>query len=413
MTTCLSIASLGAQGDGIATVEGRPVYVPFTLPGEVVTAARAKDRADLIAVIEPSPQRVAPPCRHFGTCGGCALQHMDMDAYLAWKRAKVVDALRGRGLDCVVADIVPCAPQTRRRAVMAARRTEGGMLLGYYAAMSHRIIDIEECPILRPGIVERLDDLRRLAGLVCATGDAFKIAVTATDTGLDIAVEGAGKLPQPQRLKAGGFAIDNGFARLTVDGEIVVEPVKPAVSFGGAPVEVPPGGFLQATSQAEEAMAGLVVPHLKRAKRVADLFSGAGTFALRLAASSEIHAVEADAAALAALDRGFRFAPGLKRVTAEKRDLFRRPLTFKELNAYDGLIFDPPRAGAEDQSKQIARSGVPLVAAVSCNPVTFARDLGILAEGGYAIRSVTPIDQFLWSPHVEAVALLEKPRKRR
>jgi 23S rRNA (uracil1939-C5)-methyltransferase len=178
-------------------------------------------------------------------------------------------------------------------------------------------------------------------------------------------------------------------------------------------VAVPPGVFLQATEQAEQAMAGLVTAHLGKAKRVADLFSGCGSFALRLAARAEVHAVENDAAALAALDHGFRFARGLKRVTTEKRDLFRRPLTFKELNAFDGIVFDPPRAGAEDQSKQIARSDVPFVAAVSCNPVTLARDLAILLEGGYRLTRVTPIDQFLWSPHVEAVALLEKPRKRR
>jgi 23S rRNA (uracil1939-C5)-methyltransferase len=160
-------------------------------------------------------------------------------------------------------------------------------------------------------------------------------------------------------------------------------------------------------------MADLVGQHLARAKKVADLFAGCGSFALRLAAKSEVHAVEGEAAALAALDRGFRFATGLKRVTSEKRDLFRRPLTFKELNAFDGLVFDPPRAGAEDQCRQIARSDVPLVAAVSCNPVTFARDLAILLAGGYRLKKVTPIDQFLWSPHVEAVALLEKPKKRR
>jgi 23S rRNA (uracil1939-C5)-methyltransferase len=204
-----------------------------------------------------------------------------------------------------------------------------------------------------------------------------------------------------------------GLARLSVDGEIIVEPRKPVVQFGSVAVAVPPGAFLQATEAAEQTMAGLVGQHLSRARRVADLFAGCGSFALRLAATSEVHAVEADAPALAALDRGFRFAGGLKRVTVERRDLFRRPLTFKELNGFDGLVFDPPRAGAEDQSKQIARSEVPLVAAVSCNPVTLARDLRILLDGGYALKSVTPIDQFLWSPHVEAVALLEKPRRRR
>ena len=194
---------------------------------------------------------------------------------------------------------------------------------------------------------------------------------------------------------------------------MIVEPKKPAVTFGTVAVMPPPGAFLQATEAAEATMAELVAGHLSRAKKIADLFSGCGSFALRLASKAEVHAVENDAAALAALDRGFRFAAGLKRVTAEKRDLFRRPLTAKELEAFDGVVFDPPRAGAEDQSKQLARSQVPLVVAVSCNPVTLARDLRILLDGGYALKSVVPIDQFLWSPHVEAVALLEKPRKKR
>ena len=212
---------------------------------------------------------------------------------------------------------------------------------------------------------------------------------------------------------ASNFVMAHGFARLSIDDEIVIEPKKPMVTFGGVAVAIPPGAFLQATEAAEQAMADIVGGHLKRAKKVADLFAGCGSFALRLAMKSEVHAVEGDAAALSALDRGSRFATGLKRVTGERRDLFRRPLTFKELNAFDGVVFDPPRAGAEDQSKQIARSDVPYVAAVSCNPVTLARDLRILIDGGYTLKSVTPIDQFLWSPHVEAVALLEKPKKRR
>jgi 23S rRNA (uracil1939-C5)-methyltransferase len=179
-------------------------------------------------------------------------------------------------------------------------------------------------------------------------------------------------------------------------------------------VPTPPGAFLQAVESAEQVMAGLVTDHLKKAKRVADLFSGIGTFALRLARNSEVHAVEGDGPALAALDRGFRFGKGLKKVTVEKRDLFRRPLTYKEMDlTFDGIVFDPPRAGAEDQAKQIARSTVQRVAAVSCNPVTLARDLRTLMDGGYQLKRVVPVDQFLWSPHIEAVALLEKPKKRR
>ena len=413
MSSRYLISSLGAQGDGVAEADGGHVFIPFTLPGETVTAVRAKDRAELLAVLEASPQRVAPPCRHFGECGGCALQHLEPAAYLEWKRGKVMQALASRGIDATVGETIACPPASRRRALLSARRSDNVMLLGYSRAPSHRLINIEECPITLPGIVAALPILRQLASIICATGDTFRLAVTATEPGLDVAASGSGPLSERSRQLASAYVLRNGIARLSVDGEIVIEPVKPQVTFGSAAVIPPPGAFLQAVASAEAAMAELVGGHLRKARKVADLFAGIGTFALRLAARSEVHAVEADAAALAALDRGFRFANGLKRVTTEKRDLFRRPLTFKELNAFDAVVFDPPRAGAEDQSKQLARSDVPLVAAVSCNPVTLARDLALLIVGGYAVRSVTPVDQFLWSPHVEAVALLEKPRKRR
>lgn len=413
MSASFEIVRLGAQGDGIADTETGQVFIPFTLPGETVTAARVKDRADLIAVLKPSPERVEPPCRHFGTCGGCAIQHLEERAYLDWKRQKIVNALHAAKIDAEVADIVPCAPETRRRVIFSARKVERGIVLGFNRALSNEIVDIAECPISLPEIVAALPKLRTLATTIAATPQPFHMTVTATASGLDIAAQGSGKLADAQRLAASAFTTQAGFARLSADGEIVVEPKKPVVIFGDISVPVPPGSFLQATAPAEQAMADLVLSHLSRAKKVADLFAGAGSFALRLAKKSEVHAVEGDAAALAALDRGFRQASGLKRVTHERRDLFRRPLTFKELNAFDGIVFDPPRAGAEDQSKQIARSDVPYVAAVSCNPGTLARDLSILIAGGYRLKSVTPIDQFLWSPHVEAVALLEKPRKRR
>jgi 23S rRNA (uracil1939-C5)-methyltransferase len=413
MSTRFTIERLGAQGDGIAPVEGKEVFIPFTLPGETVTAARMKDRAALIAVLEASPLRVGPACRHFTDCGGCALQHMQPQTYRQWKRQRVAQALKSKGIACDLGEIIPCQPHSRRRATFAARHTEAGMLLGFNRHLSAEIIPLEECPVTVPGIVSAMERLRALADLVCATRQPFHLAVTATASGLDVAAQGSGRIEDVQRRAAADFVIREGFARLSVDGEIIVEPRKPVVMFGEVAVNPPPGVFLQATAEAELAMADLVVQHLSRAKRVADLFSGCGSFALRLAAKSEVHAVEGDAAALAALDRGFRQATGLRRVTVEKRDLFRRPLTSKELAAYDGVVFDPPRAGAEDQAKQIAKSDVPVVAAVSCNPVTLARDLAILLAGGYRLNGVTPIDQFLWSPHVEAVALLEKPRRRR
>jgi 23S rRNA (uracil1939-C5)-methyltransferase len=413
LSETLLIARLGGQGDGVAETSGGPIFVPFALPGEAITAKVKGGRGSLVSVEIPSPQRIAPACRHFGICGGCAIQHLEDGAYRAWKRDVVVQALRSRGIEADVGALVACSPQTRRRATFTARRTEAGMLFGFNRALSGEIVSVEECPVLMPAIVAALDRLRRLAALVVATSEPFQVAVTLTDTGLDAAIAGSGKLVDDVRRAAVAFVIKEGFARLSVDGEIVVEPRKPIVRFDAVVVAPPPGAFLQATTDAELAMAGLVGAHLRRARQLVDLFSGCGTFALRLAAQARVHAVEGDAASLAALDRAARTAGGLKPVSVERRDLFRRPLTAKELARFDGLLFDPPRAGAEEQSRQIARSDIPWIAAVSCNPATLARDLRILVDGGYRLKSITPIDQFLWSPHVEAVALLEKPKRRR
>ena len=414
MSAILTVAKLGAQGDGIADTPQGPVFVPFALPGERVNVALGEKKADLVSVLEASPLRVEPPCRHFGECGGCAMQHLEEEAYRDWKRGLLVAALGAKGIDAEIAPLVSCPPHSRRRAAFTARRTEKGVLLGFNAALSHRIVDIGECPVLVPRLVAALPLLRRLAGLIARTGDAFRLSVTQTDSGLDVAAQGSGRLEGKPRQAAIEFCLQNGLARLSVDGEIVIEPKKPAVMAGEVAVSPPPGAFLQAVVEAEDAMAAIVAGHLGKAKCVADLFAGIGTFALRLARTSDVHAVEGDAAALAALDRAYRFGAGLKKTTVEKRDLFLRPLTFKELDAgFDGLVFDPPRAGAEAQAAQIARSQVRFVAAVSCNPLTLARDLGILIDGGYVLKTVVPVDQFLWSPHLEAVALLEKPKKRR
>ncbi len=414
MSGILTISRLGAQGDGIAETRQGQVFVPFALPGEKVNASLEGKKADLVSVIEPSPLRVEPPCRHFGDCGGCALQHLEETAYREWKREKLVEALRSKGLETPVDALVPCQPYTRRRAAFTARTTDKGVLLGFNAALSHRIVDVEECPILLPTIVDSLPLLRDLTALIARSFKPFRLNVTHTASGLDVAAEGSGSLEGKARQAVVEFVVRSGLARLSIDGEIIVEPKKPLVMAGDIAVLPPPGAFLQAVADAEATMAGLVGEHLAKAKRVADLFAGVGTFALRLARNSEVHAAEGDAAAIASLDRAYRFGEGLKKVTVEKRDLFVRPLTFKELDAtFDGLVFDPPRAGAEDQAKQIARSQVRFVAAVSCNPVTLARDLRILVDGGYRLTRVVPVDQFLWSPHLEAVALLEKPRKRR
>ncbi|GAA3062232.1 class I SAM-dependent RNA methyltransferase [Rhizobium viscosum] len=414
-TETITIDRLGAQGDGIANGKDGPVYVPFTLPGETVAIARVKNQGTVMSIASASADRQEPPCRHFGpdgvngTCGGCTLQHMADVPYRAFKRQLVIDALKSKGLTPEVGEIVAAHPGERRRVVFAARKTEKDMLVGFNQAESHHIVAIEECPISSAGIISRLPAIKAVGAAVATNADAFRIAVLETLSGLDLSVEGVKKLSDQQRRKAVEVVLGlRGIARVSLDGEILIEPAKPIVEFGGIRVSPPAGGFTQATKPAEEAMAKLVLAHVGKAKRIADLFAGAGTFSLQLARLGRVHAVEGDGKAIAALDYAARNTQGLKPVTVEKRDLFRRPLMTSELKVFDAVVFDPPRAGAEFQCKELARSIVKKVVAVSCNPLTLARDLAILVEGGYRITSVTPIDQFLWTSHVEVVATLEK-----
>ncbi|EDQ32119.1 SAM-dependent methyltransferase [Hoeflea phototrophica DFL-43] len=414
----LDISKLGGQGDGIAETASGQVFVPFTLPGDVITAAVDKGRGTLMAVLTASANRVEPPCPHFGPdsddaqCGGCALQHMADEAYRDWKRGLVVSALESRGIKTEVGDLVGGAQHSRRRVVFAARRTETGAVLGFNKAQSHQIVPVESCVVATARINAALPVLTRMAAAVAIGKEAFRLTVVDTAAGFDLAVDGPFKLSETERLRI--IAVtrkEQGIARLSFNGELLIEKQPPQLTFGTVTVNPPPGGFVQASEAAEAIMGDLVTGHLKKAKRVVDLFSGSGTFTLRLAANSHVHAVESEEAALAALDRAARHAQGIKPVSVERRDLFRRPVMFSELKTYQGLAFDPPRAGAEAQAREIAKSMVPRIAAVSCNPVTLARDLEILIAGGYRITSVTPIDQFLWSSHVEVVALLERSRR--
>ncbi|WP_377295924.1 class I SAM-dependent RNA methyltransferase [Rhizobium sp. SGZ-381] len=412
-TQTVTIARLGAQGHGIAHGEDGPIYVPFALPGETVSIARVGAQGTVMSTATTSPDRVAPVCRHFGpdsdACGGCSLQHLADAPYQAFKRQLVVDALKSKGLTPEVKDLVTAAPGERRRVVFSARMTEKGLLLGFNRGESHQLFSVVECPITTAGIVGRLDVIRRAAGELAQGTDVFRLTVLETRTGLDLSAEGLKALTDAQRRRATETVLAlKGVVRLSVNGEILIEKEKPLLDFGSVPVSPPPGGFTQATRQAEDAMAAIVIGHLGKAKRVADLFAGSGTFALRIAAKARVHAVESDAKAIAALDHAARHAQGLKPVSIERRDLYRRPMMAQELKVFDAVVFDPPRAGAEVQMSELVRSGVKKIVAVSCNPLTLARDLAILIAGGYRITSVTPVDQFLWNPHVEAVALLEK-----
>lgn len=414
-TETVTITAIGAEGDGIARTGQGPVFIPFTLPGEEVAIARVKNQGTAMSWSKLSDDRVAPSCRHFGpegaggTCGGCSLQHWADLPYQSFKRDLVVSALAARRIEADVAPLVACSAGARRRLTFSARLTEKGLVLGYMQAGSHHIVTIEDCPIASPAIIGRLAGIRRIATALASGSEPFRITVLATKSGLDLDFLDLRKPDARKQQAAVDLAIqEKGIARISLGSEVLVEPQKPELDFGGIAVIVPPGAFVQASEHAEAVMAELVGAHLGKAKRIADLFSGCGTFALRLARKSAVHAVEFDAPALAALDQAARRAQGLKPVSVERRDLFRRPLQPMDLKQIDAVVFDPPRAGAEAQAQELARSKVTRIAAVSCNPVTLARDLEILIAGGYKLKTVTPIDQFLWSGHVEAVALLER-----
>lgn len=402
MSDTYIINRLGHQGDGIA--DG-PVFAPRTLPGETVTGTRAGTALADIRIVTPSPDRVQPPCRHYRACGGCQLQHA-ADGFVAdWKRQVVATALAGQGIAAAdLPPIVTSPAQSRRRATLAVRRTKKGALAGFHARASDIITDVPDCRLLDPGLIASFPMVQALAGAAASRTDTLAVTVTLSTVGLDVAVRGGRPLDGPLRITLAQFAQAQGLARLAWDDEVVAVLTPPAQRFGAALVVPPPGAFLQATPQGETALLDEVRRTVGPARRIVDLFAGSGTFTLPLAETAEMHAVEGAADMVAALDAGWRRAQGLKRVTTEARDLFRRPLLPDELKRFDAVVIDPPRAGAEAQVAELAQARLPVIAYVSCNPVTFARDARALVSAGYNLDRVQVVDQFRWSTHVELAA---------
>lgn len=397
----VTIERLGHLGHGIAP---GPVFVPGTLPGEVVEGTPDGDRLLDPKIITPSPDRVKPPCRHARTCGGCQLQHAS-DAFVArWKQEVVQTALAGQGLTAPILPLLTSPPNSRRRATLSARRTRSGVLIGFHGRASDSIAEIPDCQLLAPGLLAAFPGLKALVTAGGSRSGELSLQVTLTRGGPDVTVTGGKPLDSALRMDLARLVEAHGFSRLTWDGETVALRDRPALTVGRASVVPPPGAFLQATVEGEAALLSAVRQALGHQKRVVDLFSGIGTFSLPLAATMEVHAVEGDAAMTQALDLAARNTPDLHRVSTEARDLFRRPLEPDELQPFTGAVIDPPRAGAEAQTACLAASTIPVIAAVSCNPVTFARDAKVLTGAGYRLTSVQVIDQFRWSTHVELVA---------
>jgi len=372
------------------------------------------ERRELLEVLAASPERVAPPCPHFTVCGGCALQHWAQEPYLAWKVERLRATLARERLEAEILPAFAAAPQTRRRVALHARQGSRDVArLGYKVRKSWDLAEITVCPISDPGIQAAIPGLKRLAApLFEHPKSAPTLHVTLTDTGLDVEISGverkSGGLSADARMILAERAAEADLARVTLDGEAAYLARSPQVKVGPATVRLPPGAFLQATSGAEVALAGFVTEASAGAARIADLYCGVGTFTFRLAQIAPVYAADVTAEAVRALSGAMATAPGLKGVTAEARDLVRRPVLAEELKKVDVAVFDPPRAGAEEQTAELARSGVARVVAVSCNPATFARDARRLVDAGFRLERVLPVDQFLWSPHIELAALFHR-----
>ncbi len=403
--------ALGGEGDGMAP---GPIFAPFTLPGERVRLSGSGERRTLLEVLSPSPERVEPPCPHFGTCGGCALQHWAHAPYLAWKVGRLAATLGRERIETEILPAFAAEPGTRRRLALHARAGTGGVArLGYKTRRSWDLVDITSCPIADPRLLAALPALKRLAApLFEHPKSAPTLHVTLTADGLDVDISGVeartGGLSADARVRLAERAADADLARVTLAGEMTYLARQPTVRLGPAVVALPPGAFLQATPQAEAAMAALVVEAAAGANRIADLYCGVGTFTFRLAEVAPVHAADSAPGAVRALNAATASAPGLKGITAETRDLVRRPVLAQELKRTDVAVFDPPRAGAAEQAAELARSGVARVIGVSCNPATFARDARMLIDAGFRLERVLPVDQFLWSPHMELVGVFSR-----
>jgi 23S rRNA (uracil1939-C5)-methyltransferase len=408
----LTIDRLGIRGDGIANSNEGTIFVPFALAGETVLAKVEGKQGDLTEVLSASPDRTEPCCQYFSVCGGCAVQTLRYEPYAAWKTSLVSSALANAGIKAPVAPLLDCHGAGRRRVTLHARNDGQRVRVGFMRARSHDLINIAHCPLLVADLQPGPAIARAIAAILRGLDKPLDIQITAAANGLDVDLRGCGPLASPYLERLLGVADTYALARLSNHGLVIALQQIPYVQMGKAHVPLPPGSFLQATEAAEAEMARRVIATVGNAGRLADLYCGVGTFALRLAETAEVWAFDTHQPALDALAAARRATPHLQAVVAETRDLGRRPLLAADLSRFDALVIDPPRVGAEAQAQQIAQSEVPVVVAVSCNATTFARDAAILTAGGYALKSVAVLDQFRFSPHVEIIGHFVHPGRR-
>ena len=424
MSDVLAIVRIGSGGDGVAETADGPVYVPFALPGE--TYERHGER-DFVRVGAASALRQVPPCRHFEICGGCIAQHMSHDTYIAWKRGIIDSAFRHHGVALPEYELIETGAGQRRRVVLTAQDTGRGIVVGFHAAGSHQLVDLTMCTVMKPEIAAVLPGLRTLSGMLFAArakpgqtkagrrhrGDEIRLTVALLNGAIEVAAHGVGAtLDREGRVDAAALAARHGLQRISVDDDVVLVRDTPSIVTSGGKIVPQPGAFFQAVESAEHAMAEVVCAGVGKAKRVADLFAGLGTFTLPLARRARVEAIDTEAVALEALTAATKTAQGLKPISTRQRDLMKEPLSLMELKDFDAVVIDPPRAGAKTQAEVLAKSDVGRVVMVSCNPVTLARDVAALMAGGYQLERFVAFDQFLWTAHVEAVAVLGRGKKR-
>jgi 23S rRNA (uracil1939-C5)-methyltransferase len=411
-----TIEVLGAQGQGIAHIGGEKHFIPFTLPGERVRAVLHGQRTAAISIEAPSPERIEPVCKHFGTCGGCTLQHWADALYSEWKQGLVTSALARAGIAAPVEPLRSYPVSSRRRAALTARSDGGKIALGYNAARTHDAVDLEECPILLPEIAQTLPHLKAALSASMPAKSEAKITVTAAANGLDCAIQGP-VLRAAVNAKVIGILGAAGIIRAFWNDDLVLLAAAPLISFSGIGVTLPPNVFLQAVEQCEHDMARWVLDALSSGKAasgpICDLFAGLGAFTFPAATLAPVTAYEESQAAVVALTAAAKRAKGLKAVSATRRDLYRNPLGPLELNKFASVIIDPPREGAEAQARALVSSKIATVAMLSCNPTSFARDAAILTGGGFQLTRLAAFDQFRFSAHVEIAALFQRPAGRK
>lgn len=413
----LTISEIGARGDGIANHDGAQVFVPFALPGDQV-------EADLIAGGKGKPARAqvrqheksdrshqTPPCPHFKVCGGCVAQHMNPEIYKHWKQERIEHALSQRGIDPgVVEPIHLVSPGSRRRAALSFSVTRKRNALGFRKMRGHEIVDLKACPLLSSDLFDLAMAVKAELPNLLPKGGEGQLKIQMTDSGADLLIDTKAELDLGVREALGSLSFAQDLARITFGDELVAEQRRPSRDFGGYPVDLPPWAFMQPTEAGEAFLIREILGAIKTLEPakplVADLFSGSGTFSVPVSKVARVHAYDDDAIAARALDQSSSRASAA--LTCYIRDLFDSPLMETELDQYDLVIFDPPKAGARDQCERLADADVGSVVGISCNPGTFARDARVLIDGGYKLAWVKPLDQFVWSSEVEVIALFER-----